>query len=82
MISWLCKKKSLSLGMQVGLSGEKCHSIHSFVFKWYSQKCFLSGSIVKKLPANAGDMQEIGIQSLGWEDPLKEEMATDSNILA
>ena len=26
--------------------------------------------------------EEIGIPSLGWEDPLKEEMATDSNILA
>ena len=31
----------------------------------------------KNLPA----MQEIQIQSLGWEDPLKEEMATHSSIL-
>ena len=27
-------------------------------------------------------MQETHIRSLGWEDPLKEKMATHSNILA
>ena len=31
----------------------------------------------KNLPA----MWEIGVRSLGWEDPLEKEMATDSNIL-
>ena len=34
--------------------------------------------MVKNLPA----MQETQVQSLGWEDPLVEEMATHSNILA
>ena len=34
--------------------------------------------MVKNLPA----MQETGIQSLDWEDPLEEEMATHSSILA
>ena len=33
--------------------------------------------VVKNPPA----MQEIWVQSLGWEDPLEEEMATHSNIL-
>ena len=33
--------------------------------------------MVKNLPANAGDMG-----SLGWEDPLENEMATHSSILA
>ena len=33
--------------------------------------------VVKNPPANAGD-----IRSLGWEDPLKEGMATHSSILA
>ena len=28
------------------------------------------------------EMQETRIQSLGWEDPLEEEMATHSSILA
>ena len=34
--------------------------------------------MVKNLPANAGDT----VQSLGWEDAQKKEMATHSNILA
>ena len=34
--------------------------------------------MVKNLPASAGDMGLI----LGWEDPLEEEMATYSSILA
>ena len=33
---------------------------------------------VKNLPA----MQETWVRSLGWEDPLEREMATDSSILA
>ena len=42
---------------------------------------FPDGSAVKNLPA----MQEphkMQVQSLGWEDPLEEEMATHSSILA
>ena len=38
---------------------------------------FPGNSVVKNLPA----VQEIGVQSLGWEDPLKEGMATHSSIL-
>ena len=38
------------------------------------QGCFPGGSVVKNLPANAGD--------LGLEDPLEKEMATHSSILA
>ena len=34
--------------------------------------------MVKSLPA----MQETWVQSLGWEDPLKEGMATHSSTLA
>ena len=34
--------------------------------------------MVKKLPA----IQEMGVRSLGWEDPLEKEMATYSGILA
>ena len=39
---------------------------------------FPGGAVVKNLPANAGDTGSIP----GWEDPLEEEMATHSNILA
>ena len=34
--------------------------------------------MVKNLHA----VQETGVQSLGWEDPLEKEMATHSSILA
>ena len=38
--------------------------------------------LVKNLPANAGETQEIPVQSLGWEDPLEDEMTTYPSILA
>ena len=38
----------------------------------------LEAQVVKDLPA----MQETQIQSLSWEDPLEEGMATHSSILA
>ena len=34
--------------------------------------------MVKRLPA----MQETGVQSLGWKDPLENEMETHSSTLA
>ena len=39
---------------------------------------FPGGSVVKNPPA----MQEMWVQSLSLEDPLEEEMATQSSILA
>ena len=39
---------------------------------------FPYSSVVKNLPAT----QETQVWSLDWEDPLEEEMATHSNILA
>ena len=44
-------------------------------------KDFPGGSVVKNLPA-VQEMQETWVQSLGWEDPLEEEMAAHSSILA
>ena len=38
----------------------------------------LVAQMVKDLPA----MQETWVQSLGWEDPLEEEMTTHSSIRA
>ena len=43
--------------------------------------CLNCGSAVKSLPAMQ-EMQEMQVQSLGGEDPLEEEMATHSSILA
>ena len=38
--------------------------------------------VVKNSPANVGDPRDMGFQSLGWEDPLEEGMATHCSILA
>ena len=38
----------------------------------------LVAQIIKNLPA----MQDMWVQSLGWEDPLEKAMATHSSILA
>ena len=43
-------------------------------YSWAS----LVAQLVKNLPA----MQETCVRSLGWEDPLEEDMATHSSILA
>ena len=53
--------------------------IFFFFLSYSSQELdFPAGSAVKNLPANAGDMGS----TLGREDPLEEEMATRSSILA
>ena len=44
-------------------------------------RVFLSDTVVKNLPAMQ-ETQETWVQSLGGEDPLEEEMATHSSILA
>ena len=38
--------------------------------------------MVKKKKKNPPTRQESWVQSLGWEDPLEEDMATHSSILA
>ena len=43
----------------------------------YAQVSLVSQT-VKNLPA----MQETGVQSLGWEDPLEKEMAIHSSIVS
>ena len=68
-----------------------CH-LQSFSVRGISQArilewvaiCFSRWStvqLVKNLPANA-ETQETWVRSLGWEDPLEEEMATQSSIPA
>ena len=45
---------------------------------WSKFGASLVAQMVKNLPV----IQETQGQSLGWEDPLEKEMATNSNILA
>ena len=42
---------------------------------------FPTGSVVKNLPANAGDAGDVGLIQ-GGEDPLEEEMTSHSSIIA
>ena len=39
-------------------------------------------SVVAQMVKNLPEMQEIRVQSLGWEDPLEKEMVTHSSISA
>ena len=57
--------------------------IHVHIYT-YMYTGFPSGSAVKNPPANTGDTgeQETWVWSLDQEDPLEEEMATHSSILA
>ena len=45
-------------------------------------QCFGWASLVAQTVKNLSEMQEIWVQFLGWEDPLEEEKATYSSILA
>ena len=83
----LCAYRSLDF-----LASGACHyKIYSFfVFNFYQITAirkkythFLPSQValvVKNLPANVGDKGPV--QSLGWEDPLEEEMATYSSMPA
>ena len=48
-----------------------------FLFLLLCPLGFPGGSVIKNLPAK----QEMRVQSLGQEDPVKEEMATHSSLL-
>ena len=45
------------------------------------EQAFPGGSVVKNLPTMQ-EPQETQVQLLGWEDPMKEGMATHFSILA
>ena len=81
---------SLSKLQDIVKDREACHAAVHGVTK--SQTClsnwtelgnrdFPGGSVVKNLPAIAGDVRGM-VRSLGWEGPLEEGMATHSGILA
>ena len=51
--------------------------MHACTSNWFFNRASLGAQIVKNLPVR----QETWVQSLGWEDPLEEGMATHSSIL-
>ena len=64
--------------MDRGAWPARVHGVTKSRTRLYMQLGFPGGSVVKNLPA----IQETWVQSLGWEDPLEEEMTTYSSILA
>ena len=54
--------------------------IHTAVFKMDNPQGFSGGSAVKNPPADAGDRRRGSV--LGGEDPLEEEMAAHSRVIA
>ena len=58
------------------VTGQDRAEVDKLLVNWF--KGFPGGSVVKNLPAK----QEMQVWSLGWEDPLKREMATHSSIIA
>ena len=60
----------------------KCFLIPHLFKMWVEPyEGFPGGSVVKSSPA-VQESQETQVRSLGWEDPLEEEMATHLNIRA
>ena len=90
---WVTQPTSATSGCFKGQEGSAAHAEsidpESPVFPWSSHFWLLllqcSGlprrTVVKNLPAMQ-EMQKTLVQSLVWEDPLEEEMATNSSILA
>ena len=58
-----------------------CSSSFNAIYYHQSMSSFLA-SLVAQMVKNLSAMQETWVLSLGWEDPLKKEMATHSSFLA
>ena len=65
----------ISVPVQLKIKWEKLTSGYQL---WGASQVVLA---VKSLPANAGDLRDVGLIP-GQEDPLEEGMATHSSILA
>ena len=64
-------------------SGKSIHSFTVLYLRFHTCIFWLPWWLrSKNPPANAGDVQETWVPSLGWEGLLEKEMATHSSILA
>ena len=71
----------------VGSTSEGCQTPGAIVLLSLRKKKiilnnFTRASLVAQMVKNLPAMQETQVRPLGWEGPLKEEMATHSSILA
>ena len=58
------------------------HFLGCFINEITHYIIFPRASLVAQLVKNLPAMQETGVQSLGWEDPLEKKKAAHSSILA
>ena len=56
--------------------------LNSVSILYYHSHIITQASLVAQTVKNPPAMRETWVQSLGWEDPLEEGMATHSSILA
>ena len=80
-VKTICKRKSNTNEYIMNVVDFKQQEVDFFNEKYPESQGFPSGSTVKNLLAMQ-EAQEMQVQSLGWEDSLKEGMATYSSILA
>jgi len=66
----------------VGLVGRIIVSTATKLEEWEGNSEFEPQSLVPQLVKNLPATQETRVRSLGWEDPLKKEMASHFSILA
>ena len=71
------KESTLNAGDRGSIPGSGSSSGEGIGYPFQYSWAFLVAQMVKNLPA----MWKTWIQSLGWEDPLEEAMATHSSIL-
>ena len=65
----------------LSLYPQVCPSLYSPLYMLYLSAMVLASSMAQRVK-NMLTMQETWVQSLSWEDPLEEDMATHSRILA
>ena len=81
--TWLRRNLEVKPSPKIMVDGTNLESDVEGIHPPYTQVCIcrhlsFGGSAVKNLPA----VQETKVQSLGQDDPLEDEMATHSSILA
>ena len=78
------KSRTLITNARKDTDQQELSSIADWNAKWYNQgaKSLAISSLVTQSVKNPPPLQEMGVQSLGWEDPLEKEMSTHSSIFA
>ena len=77
-----CRQLGEGCGLKPSISLHTSSPVGELWALWIFWKHLPWPSLVAQMVKNSHVMQETWVPSLGWEDPLEEEMATHSSILA